>query len=128
MRRPRAAQRRAWVTAAPSESAVLVSTDRVEPARPGRARSPFEVAQLLGDPKPDIGGAGDEGRIGMPCIERRQGSIERGRREEALLVADEDVISPPSPASCRPCRRAARANASSAGRVQASSAASMIGR
>ncbi len=51
-----------------------------------------QVAHLLGDPQPDIGRAGDDGRVGMPLVERGEAVDARRRGEEAVLVADEDVV------------------------------------
>ena len=64
----------------------------VEAAGPADMDDLREVAELLGDPQPDVGRAGDDGRIGMLLIEVGDAVDRRRRGEEAVAVADEDVV------------------------------------
>ena len=65
--------------------------DHVEAIHPPEPDDPLQIAQELGDPEPDIGGAGDQRRVGIALVEGSE-RVEAGRRgEEAALVADEEV-------------------------------------
>ncbi len=51
----------------------------------------FEVAQLLGDPKADVGRPGDERGIGKSLVERGEPLQAGGGGEKGRLVADEEI-------------------------------------
>ena len=51
----------------------------------------LERRELLGDPQPDIGGAGDDRGVRMLHIELREGLLARGRGEERRFIADEHI-------------------------------------
>ena len=72
--------------------AVSALSDRVQPGDPAEPDHALQVAQLLGDPEPDVGRPADERRIGKARIERSQ-RIEACRSgEEGRLAADEHVF------------------------------------
>src|SRR5208282_4720983 len=76
----------AWI--APSSGAAS-SNVIVAPSEPDDA---LQVAQLLGDPKPDVGRPSDQSRVGKPGVERCKSVNTGRRREEDGLVADEHVF------------------------------------
>ena len=64
--------------------------DLVE-AGPADMNDLVDGRELLGDPQADIGCATDDPGIGMALIKRSERCLACGRREEAGVVADEDV-------------------------------------
>ena len=79
-------------TAAPSESAPSGAlADSVQPGDPAKPDHALEIAQLLGDPEPNIGRPADERRVGKARIERRKRIEARRGGEEGGLAADEHV-------------------------------------
>ena len=65
--------------------------DRIEAGDPAEPDDLGQIAQLLGDPQPDIGRARDEDRVRILGVERGQGLDARRGGEEALRRADHDV-------------------------------------
>src|SRR5271155_724347 len=74
------------------KSAVGALSDVVQPSDPAQPNHALQVAQLLGDPEPDIGRPANEGRIGKASVERSQ-RIETCRSgKEGRLAADEHIL------------------------------------
>ncbi len=65
--------------------------DIVQPSDPAEPNHALQVAQLLGDPEPNVGCPAHEGRVGKARIQRRQRIETRGRREEGGLVANKYI-------------------------------------